>query len=179
MQGNVCEGSSSEIWPCSKKHEKSWGGCWTGASLSLYHEVSKINRWYHPSHIHKTANAHWSSHQKRIIHLRLHVIQPAVLHRLSDSFVYHMLGCFVAGEYITYSHFCCNRILWILARHGAVWLDQILPWSNSVCASNDYFFLSLIRSVFFFFPRKESEKRIRAVSNTVILPELYSHMQFF
>lgn len=42
----------------------------------------------------------------------------------------HRCICFVTWEYITYSHLCGKRILWILARQGAVCLDQILPYSR-------------------------------------------------
>lgn len=47
--------------------------------------------------------------------------------------------CFVPWEYITYSHFCGKRILWILARQEAVWLDQILPCSRFFIQARVFF----------------------------------------
>lgn len=66
--------------------------------------------------------------------------------------------CFVTWEYITYSHFCGKRILWILARQGAVWLDQILPCSRFFIQARVFISDSLYASSFFF--KERSRKRI-------------------
>lgn len=59
---------------------------------------------------------------------------------------------FVPWECITHSHFWGKRILWILARQGAVWLDQILPPRSFLYTRRDfaYLFISVSLCAFFF-----------------------------